>query len=553
MADSIARQIALDALPPITHSDEAVRHYVNAVEGSVPDDMMREAAASIAADPGFTPAYRLLAEWKALSRDSAGALALLDQAAQSAASPLERARVHLQSAGLRNDSAARLAALAELAAADPGNPEQWRTLGESRFAAHAYAAAAEAFRRELALDPGNRNSYNLLAYSSANAGDLPAAVEALRQYQTADPQDPNAIDSLGDVHLITGHLHEAEQFYLAAYKKNPKFMNGVDLFKAAMARLMTGDIAGATEIHERYAQALAESPTRHVEIERAEWAWGTGRRKQGWQRLLEFARASETGPNRQLPAHCYAELAMWSVFLGDRAAAAEMAQKALSVAGAQTPAAALVAKFLALPPAPAAEWAARAGKLFPPSPALEPIREVALAGALLLGKQYQPASEILGKLYHEGGRTPLEEGLPVLLAWTLLETGRYQEAAALLRSNPVPPETGLTVFTPLSFPRLYYLRGLAADKSGKPQEAREAYHLFLQLFRSRSARLGRRGEGQSWRRIAHRLRRRLPAPQPDPASRAGAPSRRATPTTGPPSAPSPAPWPPRPWGSTCSA
>ena len=59
MADSIARQIAPDALPPITHSDEAVRHYVNAVEGSVPDDMKREAAASIAADPGFTPAYRL--------------------------------------------------------------------------------------------------------------------------------------------------------------------------------------------------------------------------------------------------------------------------------------------------------------------------------------------------------------------------------------------------------------------------------------------------------------------------------------------------------------
>jgi len=33
-----------------------------------------------------------------------------------------------------------------------------------------------------------------------------------------------------------------------------------------MARLMTGDIAGATEIHERYAQSLAGNPMRPMEI-----------------------------------------------------------------------------------------------------------------------------------------------------------------------------------------------------------------------------------------------------------------------------------------------
>ena len=69
----------------------------------------------------------------------------------------------------------------------------------------------------------------------------------------------------------------------------------------------------------------------------------------------------------------------------------------------------------------------------------------------------------------------------MMLAWTLIETGRYQEAAPLLRSLPVPPVTGPTVFTPFYFPRIYYLRGLAAEKSGKPQEAREAYRLFAQL------------------------------------------------------------------------
>lgn len=481
VADSLARQIAPDAAPPAAHSNQAVRDYVHAMEGGAPGDVMRDAAAAIGADPGFTPAYRLLAEWKVLERDTVGALALLDTAAQHASSPLERARVHLQSAGLRNDVPGRRAALAELANADPGNPDQWRILAETGFAVHAYAEAAAAFRKQLALDPDNRTAWNLMAYASANAGDLPAAVEALRRYQAAEPQNPNPIDSLGDVHLIAGRLHEAEQFYLAAYKKDPKFMDGADLFKAAMARLMTGDAAGATEIHERYAQSLAGSPTRAVEIERAEWTWTIGRRQEACQRMLAFARAAGSGPQRELAARAYAEVAMWSLFLGDRAAAAEMAQKALAVPGAQISAAALVAKFLAAPPAPAAEWTARVGKLFPPNPGLSPLRDLALACALLLDKHYQPASEILRKLYDEGARPPGEEGIPVLLAWTLIETGRYREAAPLLRPNPVPPATGVTVFTPLYFPRLYYLRGLAAEKSGKPQEAREAYRVFQQL------------------------------------------------------------------------
>jgi tetratricopeptide (TPR) repeat protein len=481
VADSLARQIAPDAVPPVAHSNEAVRDYVNALEGGAPGDIMRDAAASIAADPGFTPAYRLLAEWKAMERDAAGALALLDTAAQRAVSPLERARVHLQSAGLRSDAAGRLEALAEMASADPGNPDQWRMLADARFATHAYAGAAAAFRKQLALEADNRNAWNLLAYASANAGDLPAAVEALRRYQAAAPEDPNPIDSLGDVHLITGHLREAEQFYLAAYKKSPKFQAGADLFKAAMARLMTGDIAGATEIHERYAQSLAGNPMRPMEIERAEWDWATGRRRQAYQRLLAIAGAAGSGPQRELAARSYAELAVWSLFLGDRAAAARMAQEAVSVPGAPVPATALIAKFLTQPPATPEEWRARAGKLFPPNPALEPLRDVAVAAALLVDREYQPASEILRKLYDEGARTPIDEGLPVLLAWTLLETGRYQEAAGLLRFNPVPPPEGFTAHAAFYFPRLYYLRGLAAEKSGKPREASEAYHLFLQL------------------------------------------------------------------------
>jgi Flp pilus assembly protein TadD len=480
VANSLARQIAPNAAPSGVHSNAAMRDYVNAIENQVPGDGMRDAAAAIAADPGFAPAYRLLAEWKAEQRDTAGALALLDQAVRRVSSPLELARIHLQSAVLRHDAAGRRKALTELAAADPGNPEQWNALAEAQFAAHDDAAAAAAFRKELELAPDNRNSLNLLGYASANAGNLPGAVSALRHYQAIAPDDPNPLDSLGDVHLATGHLREAEQFYLAAYQKNPKFLDGADLFKAAMARLMTGDIPGATEIHQRYLQALAQVPGRTVEIERAEWQWATGRRKEAYQQILGFAQAQETGAKRDVAARGYAELAMWSLLLGDRAAAAEMAHKALGLPGGPASAAALVAQFLAQPPASAAEWEARAGQRFP-NPALEPLRDPAILCALLLNGEYQPASALLRKFYDEGPRTAIDEGIPVMLAWTLLESGHAPDAAPLLRLNPIPPATGFTVFTSYYFPRLYYLRGLAAAQSGKPQEAREAYQLFLKL------------------------------------------------------------------------
>jgi len=65
----------------------------------------------------------------------------------------------------------------------------------------------------------------------------------------------------------------------------------------------------------------------------------------------------------------------------------------------------------------------------------------------------------------------------VLLAVAL--TG-CQTGCPFCRSPHGPPE-GFTAHAAFYFPRLYYLRGLAAEKSGKPREASEAYHLFLQL------------------------------------------------------------------------
>jgi hypothetical protein len=74
-----------------------------------------------------------------------------------------------------------------------------------------------------------------------------------------------------------------------------------------------------------------------------------------------------------------------------------------------------------------------------------------------------------------------DEGLPVMLAWSYLQTGNVKDAAALLRANPIPPATGLTPYMGFYLPRLFYLRGQLAEKEGRREDAREQYRKFLDL------------------------------------------------------------------------
>jgi len=257
-----------------------------------------------------------------------------------------------------------------------------------------------------------------------------------------------------------------------------------------MARLMTGDIAGATEIHERYAQSLAGNPMRPMEIERAEWDWATGRRRQHTSGLLAIAGAAGSGPAARIGGSLVCRTGGYGAcFWATARRRADGAGGRERSRARRLPATALIAKFLTQPPATPEEWRARAGKLFPPNPALEPLRDVAVAAALLVDREYQPASEILRKLYDEGARTPIDEGLPVLLAWTLLETGRYQEAAGLLRFNPVPP--------PRASPRMPHFTFPVSTTCGGSQPKRAAaagsergVPLVPAALPPRSARLG---------------------------------------------------------------
>jgi len=475
-AAALARRISPRASGYATRSQAALHAYIDALEAAGPAEAESRAEAALEADPGFGPAARLLAGLRVERGDRAAALDCLNRAL-ARATPMpaaEQARLRLDVATLGNQAAARQQALGALAAAEPANPEAWMALGNFAFSRRDYGAAQAAYRKAADLDPTQPAALNQSAYAAAFGGHPDEAIAILRRYQALRPSDPNPVDSLGDVQMLLGHPPEAEAFYTQAAKQDPHFLNGGEWLKAAMARLMTGDRAGADGLSENYVHARFAAQDPAVDIYRAQWRFLSGRRQEGYRDLEAVARREGNSPARgALAAEAHAQLAIWSLYMGDRGAARIDAQAALGA----VPVAAMAA-FLAEPPASPAEWNARAEKLAPRSEQ-GGMRNFMLAQALLLGKQFDAALPLLRRAYENSA--PTDPEIPVLLAWAYLETGQPASAAPLLRPNPIPPPTGIDALAACWFPRLFFLRGQAAEKRGQPAAARANYKLFLEL------------------------------------------------------------------------
>ncbi len=478
VAAELARQLWKGAAR-VPANDAALRSYVAALESNEPGLVNGELSRAIAADPNFAPAYRVLGQLLAQRQDRAGALAVIRQALSRDLPAAARARLELEAATLAGDRAGRLAALESLSRLEPSDPAVWRALAGVMMSAHRYPQAVSGYGKAAEIEPQDPVNLNELAYAYAYSGDIPAALKALNRYRAERPAEANPLDSLGDVYLIAGRLGEAEKAYIEANRKMPHFQMDGSLFKAAMARLMSGDIAGADTLASQYLQARAAANDPVLSYRHAEWAWATGRRREALQRMEAFARGAASGPLRELAARAHAQLVIWDLALGDRAGAAQMASMAAAEAGPASAGITAVARFLTAPQAPPAEWAARADRGFPAAPQAA-VKDFALAYALLLQKDFAAAQPVLKRIYDSGEQVD-GEGLPVLLAWTYLETGRLSEATAMLRNNPAPSISGTGPFFAFYFPRIYYLRGVLAQRQGNSTEAAAQFQLFRKL------------------------------------------------------------------------
>jgi hypothetical protein len=79
-------------------------------------------------------------------------------------------------------------------------------------------------------------------------GNLDEAKSTFEQYGKRSGQAINALDSLGEAMFLNGRFGDAEKTFLDAYRKDPSFLEGVDLWKAAHARWLAGDLSGADQL-----------------------------------------------------------------------------------------------------------------------------------------------------------------------------------------------------------------------------------------------------------------------------------------------------------------
>jgi len=244
---------------------------------------------AVTLDPDFGSAW---ASWIAQAARSgkpeeAAALAKRALAHVSLRTPLDKAQIQLTYATLRKDEGARAAALTEMAKLSPHDTGPLLGLAAIEQQARKYPAAEALYRRVLAIEPKNADALNSLGYAEGESGDLQAATKTFQAYGQLPNQANNALDSLGEVYFMNGRFAEAEKYFAQVSARDPNFLKGAPMMKAAFAHWLGGDLAGADALMQQYLAFLAKQNDPLAAWREANWFYATGRREQAMAALAK--------------------------------------------------------------------------------------------------------------------------------------------------------------------------------------------------------------------------------------------------------------------------
>jgi tetratricopeptide (TPR) repeat protein len=292
--NDVARKLAPGARPFSTANQDAVAAWGRG-----------EFERAVTIDPDFGTAWTYWAQQLGVSGKpaEAGAVAARALARPSLRSPLDRAQLELISATIDKNVAGRNAALSTLVGMSPNDTSLLGALAETESLARRFPTAAGLYRRILEIDPGNAVAMNSLGYAEANAGHLDAATKALERYGKSLDQSTNSLDSLGEAYFMNGRFAEAERYFQQAYRRDPRFLAGSTLMKAAYAHWLGGDLAGADAIFQRYRDDRVNQKDAAAPWREATWLYATGRREQASAKLMEAS--------ADLPQLVQRQLAVW--------------------------------------------------------------------------------------------------------------------------------------------------------------------------------------------------------------------------------------------------
>ncbi len=404
-AAAMARAVWPAAAAPGWKPD-AVRAFGEALAAGAgsPAEALRRA---VALEPSFEEAWLRLGRLEQSRAGREAALAAIEGAPKTP-------QLRLFAAGLSQDPAARIAALKDAAAASPGDWEAQAQLAGALTRDRKFAEAAAAFDKALQANSDSGALRNEAAFAYELAGRHDLAVKTALDYAKLSPDSANPLDTLGEIQSMAGKFAEAEKAFLEAHAKQPGFLGGAALWKAAAVRRMSGDGKGADALFDRYEAAIAGNPA--APMLRAQWDYSSGRRDEAEKKVREMDKPGAK-----------AQLAIWSLNRGDREAAARYAAEAGETS---------LARGLVTGGAP--------------NPFVRACHH-------LFARRFAEAIPLLEQA-DAANRPDQSSPLPVLLAWAYAETGRLEEARQRLRHWPIPASAGDAALECLTFPRVLELR-----------------------------------------------------------------------------------------------
>lgn len=322
-----ARELAQTLLPGARPAlaklprSEALRSYLEAHAAPDPAAALAALERSIAQDPTCGWCWTSLPEFRARVQGAAGINAALEEYRRQkpAVDAVSQARLELFDATSQGDEGRKRQALERLVSLRPGDEKLILALAEELQRARVFDRAEGAFQKLRDLDPANTQVYNMLGYVRAYQGKFDNALGALEEYAKRDTT-ANPLDSQGEVMFMAGRFAEAEKKFLACHAKDPDFASGLCLEKAALARLLSGDVAAAGAMIQRYLEEREKKSDALTPFHRARWNWLTGNRGAALAGMQPLAESDSVAAS--LAA---AKLTIWAMEDGDAQAAREWA------------------------------------------------------------------------------------------------------------------------------------------------------------------------------------------------------------------------------------
>lgn len=387
-----------------TANAEAFRLYCSALEEPA-TAAIGKLEQSVSLDPHYGRAWSSLARTYAALGNQSQASATFEKARAQQLKPIDSARIDLEEASLQADRPRALEALRKLYQLNPADVDSGRSLAGAETAAGNYKEAAAVWKKITRVLPADADAWNQLAYAAAWSGNYTDALAAVREYARIRPTEANPLDSEGDINYWFGKYSEAATSYAAAYTKSSGFLSGGDLYKEAWAKFLAGDKSGAEAAFGKFREARQKANDAVFPLLEGDWLYRTGRRKEAVAALHGAMKAAQGNSAPGVRTAIAAQLAVWDLLAGDRAAAT-----ADSLAGgvAGLSPGDFVARFVTMPSAPESEWVARAARLFA-APPLNSLHDSALGYALMLDGKKQSAISVWEKVVE---RSPGQEMFP---------------------------------------------------------------------------------------------------------------------------------------------